>query len=243
MTHLNEEQLIVYSLGDSKDLAAVERHLAECPACKAEFDAIRRTLNMVDAMPLPHRGEDYGTQVWYRIRPRLQQRESIWASWFGWPRLAAAGALAALVITAFLAGRHYPFRDQPRQQVAQNEVTQAGNRLLLVTLREHLDQSQRMLVELANSDTGSLEVEKQTAEDLLASNRLYRQSALRVGDPAVAQMLDDLEVFLVEAAHARPEELPALQRRLAEKQLLFQLRVMNANLRERQLRSLPTASN
>ena len=109
MTHLSEEQLVLYHYGEEKDAAAVGKHLAECEACRASYDALKQTFAAVDAVPVPPRDEAYGREVWARIEPRLDEPQGFrWLDWFQPKRLALAGAMAVLLITAFLAGRFWP---------------------------------------------------------------------------------------------------------------------------------------
>ena len=61
---------------------------------------------------VPERGESYGAEVWARIQPKLEAPEmQPWprrlAAFFTWPRLATAGALATLLVAAFVAGRYW----------------------------------------------------------------------------------------------------------------------------------------
>src|SRR5260370_36935730 len=90
-------------------------HLAECPEWQAELAHIDALLAAINSIPVPEPAEDYGQQVWQQISPRLPQRRAHWwdflfsepktVPWFAPRRWAAAGAIAALVFPAFIAGR------------------------------------------------------------------------------------------------------------------------------------------
>jgi len=103
---------------------------------------------------------------------------------------------------------------------------------------EHLERSERLLVEVSNDEAGELvperAAERAWARDLLAANRLYRQSTEEGGRPRLAALLDELEPFLLELAHA-PEEAPAgemddLRQRIEDRALLFKVRVVSRRL-------------
>lgn len=244
--HLTEDQLIQHYFAEGESLSAAERHLSECQACRTEFESIKATMNVLDAMEVPRRGEDYGAAVWTSVQHSLNLRpRPRWSMWFSWQRLAAIGATASLIVFAFVAGRQYPDSRPGSPSVA--TVAESGesarNRLLLVTLNDHLEQSQRMLTEMSNSDSDELPVERESAQDLLAANRLYRQTAKQAGDRSAVAVLEDLERYLIEAAHASPGQLKDLQRRMQEEDILFQLRVMNSQLRQRQTMTLPVQSH
>ena len=86
-----------------------------------------------------------------------------------------------------------------------------------------------VLVELVSAgDTrGDVNIssEQARAEQLVAANRLYRQTALRTGDTAMASLLDELERMLVDIA-ASPStlsqaDLDQVRSRIESKGLLF----------------------
>ena len=42
--HLSEEQIILHYYGDAEEATEVERHLAACPECQAEFARVQTML-------------------------------------------------------------------------------------------------------------------------------------------------------------------------------------------------------
>ena len=115
-------------------------------------------------------------------------------------------------------------------------------RILLVAVGEHLDRSQMILVELVNNESkGPVDIseEQQRAEDLIGENRLYRQAALKSGDRAMSSVLDELERVLLDIAHS-PSKLDAagleqIRKQIEGQGILFKIRVVSANLREREV--------
>jgi hypothetical protein len=92
-----------------------------------------------------------------------------------------------------------------------------------------------------------MSLEQSRAEQLVADNRLYRQTATQTGDAAIAAVLDDLERVLVDIA-ASPktmtqEDLDAVRRRIESKELLFKVRVMASQVRARQRDAIPVRSS
>src|SRR5260370_40167426 len=92
-----------------------------------------------------------------------------------------------------------------------------------------------MLTEVSNADpkqSFDAAAQQERAVDLVASNRIYRQTALQRGDERIASLLSDLEPILVELAHAgktlSPDELASIQKRIESKQLLFKVRIVSA---------------
>jgi len=237
MNHLSEEDLVLHYYGEAPDAAPVDLHLKECEACRALYGSLQRVLNAVDGVPVPERSGDYGAQVWQRIAHHLplRQRRFLISPW----RWAAAGAaFATLIVAAFLLGRFYP---QPPAPAPMTADTEAQQRLLTLAVGDYLERSQVVLIELANANpTGTLDIspEQDRVENLLTENRLYRQTALHMGDAVIAGVLDELQRVLLEIAHA-PSMLSAMQvdelrRQLHDDGILFKMRVLDSTVRNRE---------
>jgi hypothetical protein len=171
--------------------------------------------------------------VWWRLRPKLRPRASALR------RLYPFAAIAASLVLAFVLGRVTREREL---RIAQPINEPARERILLVAVSEHLERSQMVLVELQNAggsaDSVDISAERQWAEELVPANRLYRQAALRAGEPGVASVLDELERVLVEIAMS-PDRLatPGLEQikqRIESQGLLFKVRVIGSQVRERE---------
>lgn len=238
MKHLNEEQLVLHYYGEDRDRAGAGAHMQSCQTCRSEFERLRSILDAFDQVKTPERGELYGAEVWNRIRPEIAgfyARPAV-LGWFTPSRWIAAAAMAALILVAFLAGRV----SHQRQDVSAAGISgRIRQRILLVAVGDHLERSRMILVELANAEPGrALDIsgEQRRAEDLINENRLYRQTALRSGDTAVAGVLDDLERVLLEIAHSPSEisspELEQLRQRIEAEAILFKVRVVESNIRD-----------
>jgi hypothetical protein len=241
--HLSEEELILHYYGEEDESPDAAQRLDECSECRALYGSLQRTLNVVDSLPVPERDAEYGARVWRGIAAQLSGAPSGWRRFlYRWPhqfpwRWAASGAaLAGLLATAFLAGRYYPTGHRAAP-VAEAD-SQARESVLLVAVGDYLERSQMVLIELANADPKSpldISAEQQRAHGLVSETRLYRQTAARTGDAAVAGVLDELERVLVDVTHepARlsPAELEKLRDRLKSDGILFKIRVLGSNVR------------
>ena len=172
---------------------------------------------MIAAPETPERGDQYGLEIWQRIRHQLPEQDArpwraLWRSLVAVDRLGLAAAAALLVVAAFVAGRVWPRVPAPAPaapQVAGVSAPAAADvsqRILLTSIADHLDRSERVLTDIMNApDRGDISTEQQWAEDLLTTSRLYRQDAVEAGERTVASVLDDLERSLLEIVHSPSE--------------------------------------
>ncbi len=238
MTHPTEQDLVLHYYAEGDDPFAIEQHLGACEACRGLYDSLENTLKRMDALLVPERAFDYEARLWQRLYAQLPVRRTFPFLAPAWRWAAAGAALVVILGLAFLADRSYPF--PPKRALVVGNA-QSRERLLDVAVSNHLDRSQMVLTELANtSSTGPLDIsfEQARAADLLGENRLYRQTALGAGDTVLAGVLDELERVLLEIAHGpsriSPAELDEWRLRLKAEGLLFKLRVLGSNVRNQQ---------
>jgi hypothetical protein len=240
--HVNEDALILHYYGESED-PSIEAHLASCASCRIEFEKLRRVLAMVDEQPVPDPSPAFERQMWARIQPQLEDPSRSWLArvWPSTPRWAVAGGLAALLLAAFVAGR-FTTPVNPIAPTTEPAVADVGDRVLLVAVFDHLDRSQMVLVELLNNsdteDLATISAGQSRARELVAANRLYRQTAVQAGDNVIGETLEDLERVLLEIANApenvTAEDMAALREQIGARGLLFRVRVVQSEIRERE---------
>jgi hypothetical protein len=244
MTHLTEQDLVLRYYGElaSPDEERAAAHMAGCDECRHAFTRLQRVLGMIDeSMLSPEVPDGFERMVWARLEPVIRTRRGAFSWSFLSPApVALAAAVLILVAGAFFAGRISAPVSRPAE-VASSAADQVRERILLIDLGEHLDRSQMVLVELVSADgkaTIDLSGDRAQAEQLLAANRLYRQTASAAGDTGVSDLLDELERVLVELAagprQLTPEALEAVRTQVERKGLLFRVRVVSSEVRERQ---------
>jgi len=258
--HFTEDDLTLYyygegpyrvdRLGSRSPRRRVDQHLESCPACASLYREIAGTLGMVVAPEVPERGDQYGLEVWQRLRHQLPEQDpplwrTFWTSVFRHDRLVFVAAAAMLVLAAFVAGRVWP-RQPPGaptgvQQSADNAASASNSRhrILLTSVVDHLDRSERVLTDIMNApDRGDISTEQRRADDLLDASRLYRQDAVDAGEQSVAAVLDELERSLLEIVNSPSKisasDLEQIRRRIDAAALLFKVRVMSDELRQRE---------
>lgn len=271
MKELDDDDLLLYHYDEAPDGEEIRRRLESSPELQARYEALCRDLELAErAMVPPERPASYGAELWARLEPRLAAADaasgepaSVGGRLLAWLRPArpqpdglagerrpgrrAGLAAAAILLLAagFSAGRLWQVSPKGRPGPAPaTEATlsaPARERILLQTVAEHFERSERLFTEVANAPGDGpvdLGAERRWARDLLEANRLYRQSARQGAGQGEASrlgpLLDELEPFLLDLSHG-PDEMPAselddLRRRFEERALLFKLRVAGSRL-------------
>jgi hypothetical protein len=246
MNHLKEEQLVEHyyssNAADGSSLAAEEHpetdaHLVECAACARAYSALQSDLADIAILEPPARDPTYGEQVWQSISPSLQAYERRKPGWMRlWPTLAYAGACAVLIAGAFFAGR-ISMQKQTEAVVVRPKPPAPAQHVVVVVLSDHLDRSERFLVQLKHADVDNTELARPLSDEarsLLAANHICRKKALEAKDPELNTALDHLDQLLSKLANQpgglNPAALAELQREMKSENLLFEVRVLRSRV-------------
>ena len=241
MIHLSEEDLISQAYGEG-DKGAVSAHLARCAECSRAYAALRGDLAEMKFMDPPKQDAFYGEKVWASLSdslPTYKARKGNLLRVRPWKGLGFAAACVLLGACTFMGGRVWERKQAQSTAEKQPEQKQqrAPRRVVVVVLGDHLDRSERLLVELKHADTGKTEMVyplREEAQSLLEANRICRQNAKRADDAALATALDRLDHLLQELAN-QPGGLNAvtltrLQHEIDADGLLFDVRVLRSRL-------------
>jgi hypothetical protein len=240
MNHLSDEQLILHYYGEDTQSTAVDRHLTVCSECRACYQKLVLILNAVSTAPAAERSAAYGAEVWRRLQPSLvvSPRRRVGVLHFPRRSWMATGAIAAMLLLAFLAGRFLHKPDRPEVVAIPGAVRE---RILLAAVEHHFERSQMVLAELANANpSGTLDIssEQERARELLSENRLYRQTAASAGESAVAGVLDELERVLLEIAHSPSRlstpDLEKIRDRIESEGIIFKVRVIGSKVKQQE---------
>jgi hypothetical protein len=222
--HYDQEQLTRLYYGEMDD----DGHLSQCVECRLELEKLAAVLDRLTGEPAPHRPENYPELVWSRVEKQIGGRRRSWKL----PPWASVAAVAAMLAIAFQLGRQMP-KDPEKTP----PVEAFSERIRDAELGRHLERSRFILAELANAEgaAADLSMERERAEALLASNRLYRVTATQSGQPLLEETLEDLERLLLDLARAPetsgPQFIKELRSRIEQQHLLFRVRVLESQYR------------
>lgn len=261
--HPTEEDLVLHFYGETgpDEERRVDDHLASCSACRQSWTELGETLKLVDAATVPEPGEGFERIMWARVQQSLPEPETTRPSVWRWvPAFGMAAALVVAVGIGYAWRLHHESSATPSTGAAASaagggnvvraslsDLQRTRERVLLTALNDHFQQTEVLLTELMNSpDDGRADIdfERQAADDLVASGRLYRVTAQQSGDLQLARMLDDLESVLVEVAnspeHVSKKDFQSLRTRIDDQNLLFKVRAVSNQIHERQKTLIPS---
>jgi hypothetical protein len=249
MNHLSTADLVEHYYGEGRFGAGA--HLSNCAGCARMYAALQSDLNAIlneiKATEPPERDHFYGERVWLSMAaalPRYELKKRSWLRGVTLGRgLSFAAACSLLLAGAFFAGRVWEQRKQPHTAStiapARQSAPQPKQRVVVVVLGDHLDRSERLLVELKHADAQSTEMIaplRDEARTLLAANRTFRAEAAQADNPELATALKHLDGLLAELANQPggldAEALGKLQREMKSDRLLFEVRVLRSRAPE-----------
>jgi hypothetical protein len=256
MEHLSPEGLVAMYYNDEAPEAtkSAQNHVAECADCAAAYRSLENDLKALGTVEAPERGEDYGERMWQRVAAELPaaggaaatlgfhstvlKPASKWRSWM-WMGLSYAAGCAVLATAAFYVGTVWEHQQHLKREAARDALRKPGApekpRVVVVVLGDHLDRSERLLVELKHADADNQELVRplrDEARGLLAANHVFREDADKSGDEDLSQALDKLDKLLREIANEpgglNKASLERLQQEMTNEGLLFEVRVLRS---------------
>jgi hypothetical protein len=232
-SHLGDDQII--ALLHRTATAEEASHLKNCSQCRSEFEAYQATLQCLNQWSAPERDSEYGERVWRQIADRTPQpKRHRWMSApvAAWAAVAACGAILLLgLLLRQKTPEAVPAPEAKAQGPAHNQ------RLLNAALGDHLERASILLTSVLNErgafaghNPAAVDEDEQL-DDLIAENRLYRQTAEQQNDLETAALLSDVETVLLDLQHrpAPAAELRYVQQRISDSSLRFRLGIARSS--------------
>lgn len=258
MNPITDDDLVLYHYHDGLDatrIAQIAAALATSPALRERYAAIERAVahfGQDELTPDP----DLGMRLWLRLEPQLVEAGVVTSSssarahasvagqstldrlraWLAPTPLRPSFAAAAVLVVAIGAGFFIGRQSVTISPTATSaEADAAAGRVLDAYIAANLRATERVLLTASNSgDALLLEGNRQLAQSLVESNRLYALAAARASNARLADFLRQLEPILLSLANqqgtAAVQSSEDLRRFLDATDLLFEVRVTEARL-------------
>lgn len=236
-----QEVMVDVLFGDATadQIAALEAHRAECPACTAEFESLSDTLRLTAARPEAHFDEarlaDLEQIILLQTTSAAPAR-AVPANIYrlpNWTRKAAS--VAAVLIIGVLIGRSLPGESTDGVPSAESRSAELQ---LVVEDRAHdyLNRSRTLLLGVvnfdgANEDLASLNLPQRSeiARELLHEADYLKTSLTKSEQQRLRALVAELEVILLQLAHLEAQadipEIEVVQSGVDQTGLLFKIEV------------------
>ena len=249
--HPNEDDLILffYEEGTLEDRAGISAHLTRCEACRGQYEELQESLALVTNADVPAPRFGFEQRIWQEVSRALPPPRVRWSVRQAGPMLAWAAVVTLIAHVGYnwTTDHSVTPSSAPAVRVA-TDADALRERVLLGALDQHFDQTETLLVELLNAPeqtADALTYERATADDLVSSGRLYRETAYQTGQQQLASVLEDLESVLIEVARSadaiQPGEVEAWRTQIEDYGLLFKVRAVTQDIRGRQDRLAPAS--
>ncbi len=223
--------LLVDALYDElspKDKNFFDRHTSSCPACAAEYRAMKETLQIMKRRVRPEPGPDFWDGYWERLSLRLEKDKAsgrvslpwwrnLGRDWRFAPRwaLQAAAAVVLLVIGVWVGRTVLGPRPAPveiaRQTAPVPAIQPAGSDPVL-RARDYFDRSKLVLLALVNYDPASddpyalnLPQQKQVSQELVSKAGRLKSDLNHPRQRRLRELVTDLETILLQIANLEAE--------------------------------------
>jgi hypothetical protein len=239
--HPTEDDIVLHYYGEhaGDEKRRIEDHVRICASCSEAWHQIRNTMAALDRVEVPEPDAAFDSRIWARVAAELPSHKRRWTL----REVVLVGSWAAVVGVLVGAGMMWRAVQTPSappaaavRDAAPGDIRE---RVLLTALNDHFSQTEMLLVEVMNAPdtTRERQFERATADDLVVSGRLYRETARQNGDVQLAAMLDDIEGVLAEIARSPAREdnrdMAALRTRIEDDDLLFKVRAVTTDVRGR----------
>ncbi len=206
------------------DKTALESHVAGCASCAAEYAALRKTRQIMDARERPDPGPEFWEGYWDRLMERRDKETSAeklrlpwWKKLAGFgqvvPRWALQTAAALLLVgVGILVGRLV--LSPPSGQVArsgagtQPELIPASAGDPVTRARNYLDRSKLVILALVNYDPATedpygldLPLQKKVSRELVTEAGRLKNDLKGPRERRLRELVSDLETILIQIAN------------------------------------------
>lgn len=239
--------LALYNELSSDDRDDLDRHLAGCPSCEAEFSSLRQLLRVMNEREFPEPSEAYWTEYWNRLKQSIDAdphaarqahrfRPSALPAW-------AYGIAAILLVgVGIYLGRNYFVTPPPPLQQTSIAIPPPATDTVDTRALEYFERSKNLLIGLVNLDKeheSSIDLTRhqQRSRDLVNEGVMLKAALNKPDQQQMRQLVLDLEIVLQQLANieVRPG-VPAVQlvkKGVDQKSLLLKINLeeMRAMLR------------
>jgi hypothetical protein len=236
------DALMVY-LNEADEQKLTDKMLSSPEGCE-QLESLQKDMNTIeDKINDYYIDDEYGHDLWNKISDKLDKSSKL--TWFQklirniqLQKLSAVGLVAmfAIASTFYLLG-------QKQATEAINTQQASSQQLLAQNMQLHLAQTDMFLTQVSNmNNQQSSPVLIQTAESLLATNRIYKNAYINNNNKRLKSLLSELEQVLLEISNGENTNSQKYIRDYASTELLYKVKSNNQKLKSQLSKQNSTSS-
>jgi hypothetical protein len=231
-----------------------QSHMKACPSCVMEYEEMASVLGVMEQRRRPEMSEDFWDSFMPSIQEQIDMENARRNRWrrlldkFQWEfnfRWILYPAAALLLVAAGISIGRYVYK--PSGGII-NTLTHSDNASvskLTPVMSKHFDDLRPMLLDCANysseegegGSTGMVMVNKKMLKTLMHKNYLLKKMAENENNPALKQLLEELELILMELVNSETDSgkqsIRSAQTILSENDVLFKMKVFDSERKKR----------
>lgn len=218
-----------------KDKKVFEEHIGTCLSCAREYQEMASVLGVMERRVQPEMSEAFWDNYMPRLNDKLdseKRKKTLFkphlninfnTRWLLYPAAAMLLLVSGAIIGSFLySPSGQDFLKNPLATVRQTRPE----------VNEHFENLQPVLIDYSNysqaqnaggTQSETVAVDKDILKRLMLENQLLKKAAARSNDPALKQLMEDLELILLELNNSG--SIRGVQELLDRNDVLFKMKI------------------
>ena len=226
-----KEKIILNLYGElsEEEKSGLERHLQECAECSRDLEYTKKVFQAVEYSKKATTPEANWERAWQGISSTVEEKPKRQLSLLRFPKWAyAAAALVFVFALGIIIGSLWLPTLQKGPLPQKTHLVSMDQ-----SLQEHFESLKPVLVEYANYSPseereGTITIDKEILEGLLLQNYLLKRALVDQKNPALQELLEDVDLILREVTNLRNGDKPTLsliKDTINQRDILFKMEI------------------
>ena len=226
-----KEKIILNLYGElpEREKSELEKHIKECAECARDLEYTKKVFKAVEYSKKAKIPEANWERAWQGISSTVEERPKRQKSLFIFPRwaYAAAAMVFILALGTIIGSLWFPTLQKSHLPLKTSLISMDQS------LQEHFETLKPVLTEYANYSpseerNGKITIDKNVLESLLLQNYLLKRAIATQKNPALQDLLEDVDLILREVTNLRNGDKPTLsliKDTIKQRDILFKMEI------------------
>jgi len=225
------EKIILNLYGElpEREKSELESHLQECAECSRDSEYTQEVFQAVEFSKKEKTPEANWGRAWQEISSTFKEKPKRQLRFLLFPKWAYAAAAMVFVFALGIIIGSLWLPSLQKSTVPQKAYLVSMDQ----SLQEHFESLKPVLTEYANytpseERDGTITVDKEILKGLLLQNYLLKRALASQKNPALQELLEDVDLILIEATNLRNGDKPTLsliKNTINQRDILFNMEI------------------